>query len=75
MTTTNLVEQYFCLLDQVGVDDFENPRLKAIRLRMTDRELFAVQQRLRAKAAVAFQEAEELEKFKQMRFGANDSTK
>jgi hypothetical protein len=39
MTAASLVDQYFAILDEVGVENFHNPSLDALRLRMTDRKL------------------------------------
>jgi hypothetical protein len=32
---TNLVDEYFAVLEKVGVDDFWHPELEALRQRMT----------------------------------------
>ena len=56
MTAASLVDQYFAILDEVGVENFHNPSLDALRMRMTDRELLAVQARLEAEAKAALQE-------------------
>jgi RecA-family ATPase len=61
------------VLADIGVDDFENPRLEAVRLRMTRQDLQAVSARLHAEAHATFEEAEQLKRFGQKRFGANDN--
>ena len=72
MTAASLVDQYFAILDEVGVENFHNPSLDALRMRMTDRELLAVQARLEAEAKAALQETDELERYGQIKFGAKD---
>jgi hypothetical protein len=71
---TTLVARYFAVLEKIGIDNFGHPDLEAIRLQMTDEELRAVEARLVAKGEAALKEADQLEKFGQHKFGANDNS-
>jgi hypothetical protein len=59
---TGVVSEYFDVLAEVGVDDFSNPCLEAIRRRMTREDTEAVLARLRCEAEVRRREADELER-------------
>jgi hypothetical protein len=71
---TNLVDRYFTVLQRVGIDDFEHPDLEALRRQMSNEELGALQARLVAEGEATLKEADQLEKFGQHKFGANDNS-
>ena len=70
---TNLVDQYFTVLQRVGVNDFDHPELEGLRRQMSDEERSLVIARLEEEGQAALAEADALEKFGQRKFGANDN--
>ena len=71
---TNLVDQYFTVLQRVGVNDFDHPELEGLRRQMSDEERSLVIARLEEEGHAALAEADQLEKFGQRKFGANDNS-
>jgi hypothetical protein len=70
---TTLVAQYFEIMAEDG-PAFDNPRLEALRDRMTEQEAVEVRARLTREAHARQQEADDLERFAEMKFGAvNDN--
>jgi hypothetical protein len=72
---TILVDRYFAVLEKIGVDDFGHPDLEALRRQMNDEEIRAVEARLVAEGEAALKEADQLERFGQRKFGANDNSR
>ena len=64
----NLIDEYFTVLEEDGLE-FNNPRLEAVRLRMSRQELDALEARLRAEGEAELKEADELERFERAEWG------
>ena len=58
--TTGLIGRYFAVLETVGDDDFDHPKLEAIRRLMSEQERNAVIARLQAEDEAAAKELEAL---------------
>jgi hypothetical protein len=64
---TDLVDDY-CAIAAEGAD-FADPRLAALRERMTDADVLRVQERLKAEAEDDLKEADELAEYGRRKFG------
>jgi DNA-binding MarR family transcriptional regulator len=71
---TNLVDQYFAVLEKVGYEDFQHPDLEVLRLQMSEEDRRAVRARLTEESKAAIEEAEELEEFAFRKIGLNDNS-
>jgi hypothetical protein len=68
-----IVDRYFTTLQRVGFDNFWHPSLESLRRQMDDHDLRAVEARLIAESETVLKEADQLAKFGQRKFHANDN--